>query len=125
MFFRLAADLVLLTHFAFIVLVIGGAIIVFRYPWFAWLHIPAAVWGAYVEITGKICPLTILENFLRISAGQEGYTSSFVERYIVPLIYPVGLTRNLQFWLAGLVVGINVILYGWVLWHRHRRQHQE
>ena len=114
MFYRLAADLVLVTHLAFILLVIGGAVLVFRYPKFVWIHIPVAVWGAFVEVTGRICPLTTLENHLRISAGQEGYASSFVEQYIVPVIYPAGLTRNIQFWLAGLVIAINVILYTWI-----------
>lgn len=115
MFYRTAADLVLVTHLAFVILVVAGAVLVFRYPWFAWIHVPVATWGAYVELTGRICPLTTLENYLRINAGQEGYANSFVEQYIVPLIYPAGLSRNVQLWLAGLVVAINVILYAWIL----------
>lgn len=118
MLYRLAADLVLITHFAFIILVIGGGLAVFRYGWFAWVHIPAAAWGAFVELTGRVCPLTFLENFLRIRAGQEGYSVSFVEQYILPVMYPTGLTRNIQLILAGVVVGMNIIIYTAVLLRR-------
>ncbi len=121
MFYRLAADLVLVIHLAFIILVVAGAVLVYRYSWFVWVHVPAAAWGAFVELTGRICPLTLLENSLRIKAGQEGYAHSFVEQYIVALIYPAGLTRNVQLWLAGLVVAINAILYTWILLHKRRR----
>ena len=121
MFYRLAADLVLVIHLAFIILVVAGAVLVYRYSWFVWVHVPAAAWGAFVELTGRICPLTLLENSLRIKAGQEGYAHSFVEQYIVALIYPAGLTRNVQLWLAGLVVVINAILYTWILLHKRRR----
>ena len=115
MFYRIAADMVLMTHFAFILLVVAGALAVFRYPWFVWIHVPAASWGAFVELTGRICPLTTLENFLRIHAGQEGYANSFVEQYILPVIYPVGLTRQAQLLLAGLVVAVNAIIYSTIL----------
>ena len=115
MFYRIAADMVLMTHFAFILLVVAGALAVFRYPWFVWIHVPAASWGAFVELTGRICPLTTLENFLRIHAGQEGYANSFVEQYILPVIYPVGLTRQVQLLLAGLVVAVNAIIYATIL----------
>jgi hypothetical protein len=115
MYYRIAADLVLVTHFVFVILVVAGGLAAFRYVWFAWVHIPAAIWGAFVELTGRICPLTILENFLRSGAGQEGYANSFVEQYIVPVIYPAGLTRNLQFVLAGLVVTVNVIIYATIV----------
>lgn len=115
MFYRIAADMVLMTHFAFILLVVAGALAVFRYSWFVWIHVPAASWGAFVELTGRICPLTTLENFLRIHAGQEGYASSFVEQYILPVIYPVGLTRQVQLLLAGLVVAVNAIIYATIL----------
>ena len=115
MFYRIAADLVLMAHFAFIILVVAGALAAFRFPWFAWIHIPAASWGAFVELTGRICPLTTLENFLRVHAGQEGYANSFVEQYIFPVIYPTGLTRQVQLLLAGLVVAVNVIIYATIL----------
>ncbi len=115
MLYRLAADLALVTHFAFIVLVVAGALAAFRYAWFAWIHIPAASWGAFVELTGRICPLTTVENFFRTRAGQEGYSISFVEQYIFPVIYPAGLTRDVQLLLAGLVVAVNVIIYAAIL----------
>ena len=121
MFYRVAADIVLITHFAFIVLVVAGGLIIFRYGWFVWIHIPAAFWGTFVELTGRICPLTTLENVLRIRAGEEGYTESFIEHYLVPLIYPAGLTRHMQFILAGLVVTINVIIYATILIRKRRR----
>lgn len=112
---RLAADLVLLTHFAFIILVVCGALVVFRFPRFAWIHVPAAAWGAFVELSGRICPLTYLENFFRMRAGQDGYSVSFVEQYILPLVYPAGLTRNMQLLLGALVVCINVIIYATIV----------
>lgn len=125
MFYRIAADLVLLTHFAFILLVVAGAFAVFRYPWFVWIHLPVASWGAFVELTGRICPLTTLENFLRIHAGQEGYANSFVEQYIFPVIYPAGLTRQVQFVLAGLVVAVNAIIYATILLRRRAARQNE
>lgn len=120
MWARFAADVVLVLHLAFILFVVLGALLVLRYTWIAWLHIPAAIWGAWVELTNRICPLTILENALRSRAGQSGYSESFVEHYIVPVIYPPGLDRSLQFWLAGILVTINVVLYA--LWLLRRRK---
>ena len=115
MLYRLAADLALVTHVAFIILVVAGALVAFRYAWFAWIHVPAAFWGVFVELTGRICPLTTVENFFRTRAGQEGYAVSFVEHYIFPVIYPAGLTRDVQLMLAGLVVAVNVIIYATIL----------
>ena len=120
MIYRIAADFVLVTHFAFIVLVVAGGLVVFRYAWFAWIHIPAASWGAFVELTGRICPLTTLENVLRIRAGQEGYVDSFIDHYIVPVIYPAGLTRHVQLMLAGLVVAANVAIYATILLRKRK-----
>ena len=112
---RLAADAVLLIHFGFIAFVVGGALLVAWRTWIAWIHLPAAAWGAYVEIAGRICPLTFLENRLRIAAGQEGYSESFIEHYLVPVMYPSGLTRTMQFVLAGAVIVINLAAYAWIL----------
>jgi len=122
MIYRVAADFVLVTHFAFIVLVVAGGLMVFRYAWFAWIHLPAACWGAFVELTGRICPLTMLENYLRVNAGQEGYADSFVEHYILPVIYPAGLTRNIQLVLAGTVIAVNVIIYATILLRKKRQK---
>ena len=80
-----------------------------------YLHVPAALWGAFVEISGRICPLTTWENSLRHSAGESGYAESFIEHYVVPIIYPAGLTRGVQIAIAGLVIVANLVIYGWLL----------
>lgn len=115
MLYRLAADLMLVLHLGFIVFVVVGAVGVLRWPKLAWLHVPAAAWGAWIEISGAICPLTTLENRFRVSAGGEGYGTSFVEHYLLPIIYPGGLTRTVQLVLAAAVIIINVCLYTYVL----------
>ena len=118
----LAADAVLLLHGLFIAFVIAGAALLWRWPRVAWLHLPAALWGAYAELSGTLCPLTPLENSLRRLAGERGYDSGFIEHYLLPLIYPEGLTRETQWWLGAGVVLLNGLLYGLWAWSRHRRQ---
>ena len=120
MLYRVAADLITLVHFAFVVFVIFGALLALRWPRVLWLHLPAAVWGALIELQGWICPLTPLENRLRMLSGQEGYAGGFIEHYILPVLYPPGLTRTMQLMLGGLVVGINVLLY-WIVLRRRRQ----
>ena len=120
MFSRMAADLILVIHLGFIVFVVLGGLLILRYRWIAYVHIPAAIWGAFVEISGRVCPLTIWENSLRRSAGDSGYAESFVENYILPVIYPAGLTRSVQFAIAGLVIVSNVVIYGWLLYRCKR-----
>lgn len=120
MFYRFAADAVLLLHLAFIVFVIAGGLLAFRYRFIAWLHLPAAAWGAYVELAGRLCPLTTLENLYRSRAGQSGYTESFVEHYLVPLIYPSGLTRGTQYAAAAIVIVVNLLIYGLLIRRRYR-----
>lgn len=115
MLFRLAAEAVLLTHLAFILFALLGAAIAVRWRWIPVIHLPAAAWGFYIEITGRVCPLTYLENYLRIKAGLSGYTESFVEHYLVAIIYPAGLTREIQFALAAVVIAVNLAIYGWLL----------
>jgi Protein of Unknown function (DUF2784). len=124
MLFRLAADAVLLAHLAFILFALLGAAIAAWWRWILVIHLPAAVWGFFVELTGRICPLTYLENYLRIKAGQSGYTESFVEHYLLAIIYPAGLTREIQFALAGVVIVVNIAIYGW-LFVRKRVSHGE
>lgn len=123
MFFRLAADAVLTLHLAFIVFVVCGGLLALRWRWVPWLHVPAALWGFFVEITGRICPLTPFENALRVQAGQGDYSGSFVEHYLLPVIYPAGLTRGTQLVLAGVVVAANLVVYGWRV--RRRRSADE
>lgn len=119
MLFRLAADAVLLLHLAFILFALLGALLALRWRWVPVIHLPAAAWGFFVELTGRVCPLTDWENHFRLLAGQAGYAESFIEHYLLALIYPEGLTREIQFVLAGVVIVVNVVLYGWLL--RRRR----
>lgn len=122
MAYRIAADAVLVLHLGFILFVLLGALLSLRWPW-AWrLHLPAAFWGAWVELSGGACPLTAWENLLRVRAGLDGYEDSFVAHYLLALIYPAGLTRPLQHVLAGVVVFVNGTLYAWVLRRRRGRR---
>jgi hypothetical protein len=114
------ADLVLLVHLAFVIFVVLGGVAVLWRPWMAWIHLPAAAWGVFIELSGGICPLTPLEQQLREQAGQQGYDGGFVEHYVVALLYPEALTRELQFVLAGVVIVMNAAVYGWVLARRRR-----
>jgi len=116
---RLAADAVLLLHLGFILFALLGGVLAVRWRWLPLIHLPAAGWGFFVELSGRVCPLTYLENHLRLLAGQAGYTESFVEHYLLGVIYPDGLTRGLQFALAGVVLLVNVAIYAW-LWRRRR-----
>lgn len=125
MLYRIAADLVLALHLGFIAFVVLGGLLILRYRWMAYVHVPAAVWGAFVEITGRICPLTIWENNFRQSAGESGYSDSFVEHYLLPVIYPAGLTRSIQFWIAGCVIVVNVVIYVWLLYRGKRDRTRE
>lgn len=111
------ADGVVLLHLAFVMFVVGGGLLVLRWPRLAWLHLPAAFWGAFVEFSGWLCPLTPVENWLRRQAGGASYHSDFIEHYILPLLYPGSLTRGMQLVLGTLVVLINLGLYGW-MWRR-------
>jgi hypothetical protein len=120
MTFRLAADAVLILHLAFIVFVVFGAMPTLRWRRFPAIHLPAAAWGVYVEANHRICPLTYLENQLRHMAGQAGYKNSFIEHYLLNIIYPVGLTPEIQYLLAAAVLLINLAIYGWLICHRHK-----
>jgi len=117
--YRLLANGVLLLHLLFILFVVGGGLLAVRWPKMAWLHLPAALWGAAIEFAGWICPLTPLENALRQAAGDAGYGGGFVEHYLLPLIYPAQLTSNIQVGLGWAVVAINLLVYTWV-WRRQR-----
>jgi len=119
MLYRLAADSVLAVHLVFIVFVVLGGLLALRYVWAAFVHLPAAGWGAFIELTGRICPLTTLENALRRAAGESGYSESFIEHYLLPVIYPSGLSRGIQLWLAALVLVVNAAVYAWVV-YRYR-----
>ena len=109
------ADLVVLVHFAFVLFVVFGGLLALRWPKVAYVHLPVAVYGALIELVGWICPLTPLEKRLRESAGLQGYQGGFVEHYLLPVLYPSGLTRNVQLVLGGLVIGLNLAVYAVVL----------
>lgn len=120
MFYRYAADAVLLTHFAFIVFAVFGGLLTICWRKAPFIHLPAVAWAVIVEITGRLCPLTYLENSLLTKAGEAGYAESFIEHYLFAIIYPEGLTRELQYFLAALVFIINAVIYLW-LFYRARR----
>ena len=119
MVYRLLTDLTVAVHFAFLIFVVAGGFVARRHRWLVIPHLLAAAWGVYVEaVPGLICPLTPMENAFALQAGEAGYQGSFIEHYLVPIIYPEGLTPAVQRCLAALVVVINVAAYGWP---RHRR----
>lgn len=120
MIYRLLADLVFLAHLAFVLFVVLGGIAVWWKPKLAWLHLPAVAWGALIEFAGWICPLTPWEQSLRRLAGENGYSGGFVEHYLFPLLYPEGLTRDVQIVLGVLVLAINGFAYALILRRRSR-----
>ena len=114
-------DAVVVLHLAFIAFAMGGGMLVIAWPRVAWLHLPAVIWAAYVEFTSTICPLTPLENALRLRAGEAGYAGGFVEHYLLPTIYPAGLTPHVQMLIGAFVIAVNVIFYA-IAWRRRRPQ---
>jgi len=118
--YRALADLVVLTHAAFVAFVLGGGFLAVRWRRVAWIHLPAAVWGALIEFAGWICPLTPLENDLRARAGEAGYSGGFVEHYVLHALYPSGLTPAVQWILGAGVIAANVVAYTLVWTRRHR-----
>lgn len=120
MWYRLAADAVLLFHLGFILFVVFGALAAARRPWLIAVHLPVAAWGFLVEFMGLGCPVTDVENYLRIQAGQADYAGGFVEHYLLGLIYPAGLTRHGQWVLAAAVLVVNGTIYAWLIRRRGR-----
>jgi hypothetical protein len=120
MLLRAAADVVVAVHAAFVVFVVAGALLALRWPRIAWVHVPAAAWGAFIEFRGQICPLTPLEHYLRERGQASTYQGDFIAHYVLPLLYPERLTRNTQIWLGGVAFIINILLYSYVA--RKRRQ---
>ena len=111
----LLADLVVVVHFSFVLFVILGGLLVLRWPRLAYLHLPAAAWGVLIEFAGWVCPLTPLEQSLRLKAGEQGYSGSFIEHYVLPLLYPSALTRTIQVGIAAIVIAVNLYIYGYLL----------
>lgn len=120
MVYRALADLVVILHLGFVLFVILGGLLALRWPRAAWFHLPAAIWGAGIEFFQGICPLTPLENHFRRLGGEAGYAGGFVEHYLLPVLYPAGLSQNVQWGLGIFVVFLNVAIYT-VVWRRRVR----
>ncbi|MBI4793115.1 MAG: DUF2784 domain-containing protein [Deltaproteobacteria bacterium] len=118
MFAQLAADLLVILHLLFILFAVFGGWLAVKWRWVLFLHLPAAAWAALIEFQGWICPLTPLEQRFRQAAGRSSYQGGFVEHYVVPIIYPEGLTRDIQIVLGVLVIAANLAAYGFVLGRR-------
>ena len=125
MIYRLLADLLVVGHITFVLFVVAGGLLVLRRPRLAFLHLPVAAWGAFVEFSGWICPLTPLEIRFRQMGGQAGYSGGFVEHYLLPVLYPTGLDRAQQVWLGILAMAVNLGVYGWVIGRRIRRRRSD
>ena len=117
----LFADAVLIVHLGFVAFVALGGLLILRWPWIAWLHLPAAAWGIAIEFGGWICPLTPLENRLRERAGEAGSGGDFIARTLLPIIYPEGLTREAQVLLGAACLLLNVGIYTHALRLRRNR----
>ncbi len=119
MLFRALADLVVVVHLAFIVFVVLGGVLAWCWRWMPWVHLPAVLWGALLEFYGWVCPLTPLENWLRHAGRASEYSGGFVEQYVLPIVYPPALTREVQVALGLLVCLVNAGIY-LRLWRRRR-----
>ena len=109
---------VVLAHLLFVAFSVAGALLALRWRWVPWIHVPAVLWAAFIEFSGGICPLTLLENQLRAAAGLDDYSGDFIAIYMFPVLYPEGLTREAQVVVGTLVVAINVAAYGWLFGRR-------
>ncbi|BAP78757.1 MAG: DUF2784 domain-containing protein [Pseudomonadales bacterium] len=125
MLYRIGADAVLMLHLGFILFVLLGGLLVAWKRGFLLLHLPAMAWGIFVELSGRPCPLTHWENLLRRLAGNAGYEAGFVEHYLLPLIYPAWLSVPVQYLLAAVVIVVNLLIYGGLLWRNRHRQAAE
>jgi Protein of Unknown function (DUF2784) len=122
--YRLLADTIVVVHLGFVLFVVLGGLSALRWPRAAWIHLPAAAWGVFVEYSGVVCPLTPLEIAMRARGNEAGYAGGFVEHYLLPTIYPAGLTRHIQLVLGSLALLFNVAVYVAVL-RRYRRRREE
>jgi hypothetical protein len=120
MLYGILADLIVCLHIAFVLFVVFGGLLVVKWPRLVWLHMPAMAWGAWVEFSGDICPLTPLENWLRVQAGEATYPGDFIVRYLSSILYPDALTHELQLILGTALLLVNLAIYGW-LWRISRK----
>ena len=113
--YEFAADLTLIVHFAFIIFVVFGALLFFVSTKIIYVHVPALIWGIYIEITHSICPLTYLENWFLQKANLATYSEGFIQNYLVPIVYPTNLTDDLQTYLAIVLIVVNMLMYGLII----------
>ena len=113
--YELAADLILIVHFAFIIFVVFGALLFFVSTKIIYVHVPALIWGIYIELTHSVCPLTYLENWFLQKANLTTYSEGFIQNYLVPIVYPKNLTDNLQIYFAIVLIVANMIMYGLII----------
>ena len=112
--YELAANLTLIIHFAFILFVIFGALLFFITTKIIFIHIPAFIWGSYIELTHSICPLTYLENWFLHKANLTTYSEGFIQNYLMPIVYPASLTKDLQIYLGIALILINIVIYAFI-----------
>ena len=123
--YHLLADLIVFVHLAFVLFAVFGGFLVWWWKRVAWLHVPAFLWAALIELAGWVCPLTPLENRLRELGGATPYRTDFVAHYLLPLLYPADLTRNVQIVLGILVLGGNLGIYGWLVERTWKKREEE
>jgi Protein of Unknown function (DUF2784) len=123
MWYSILTNIVLVLHFGFVLFVLFGGLLILKWPKVIWLHLPAVSWGAVIEFTGWICPLTPLEHWLRTRGGESSPAGDFVARYLLSILYPEALTNNIQVMLGVLVLLVNLAVYG-CLWQRNHRRHR-
>ena len=121
--YRFLADATVLLHCGFVIFVVAGGLLVILRPKVAWVHIPAVIWGILIEFAGWICPLTYLENWFRHKGGQADYPGGFIDRYLLPFLYPDELSRSLQLIMGTLLAIINLLAYAFAVNHRRKRHH--
>lgn len=114
MWYSLLADLIVVLHFSFVLFVLFGGLLTVKWPHVMWVHGPALAWGCLVEFTGLVCPLTPLENRLRMMGGESGYHGDFLSRWLLPVLYPDFLTPGIQIALGCLLLALNVTIYAWI-----------
>ena len=113
--YELAADLTLIVHFAFIIFVVFGALLFFVSTKIIYVHVPALIWGIYIELTHSVCPLTYLENWFLQKANLTTYSEGFIQSYLVPIVYPINLTNDLQIYLGIVLIVVNMVIYGFII----------
>jgi hypothetical protein len=123
--YGILADLVLIVHALFVIFVVFGGLAVLRWRRLAWLHLPAAVWGVAIELGGWVCPLTYLENYFRRLGGESGYSGTFIEQYLEPLLYPLGLTEYSRLFLGLAAFLVNFMIYARLWWTAHNKDDQD